>query len=169
MSCNRQTTYDILSTFFDGVPDPNAKKEVKQDSTKLASNKNELRSLRGKKESEFVFHPPFQERACTDCHNLEEGNRLLEQPPALCFNCHDDFSENYTYLHGPVVSGNCTGCHNPHMASEKKLLERTGQDLCLYCHEQKDVFKNEAHEGIDDATCIECHNPHGGDDQYFFF
>ncbi|NOX85830.1 MAG: hypothetical protein GXO86_07695 [Chlorobi bacterium] len=116
--------------------------------------------------SEYIFHPPYQEKECANCHNQGQMGKLLEPLPGLCYQCHESFGDQYQVLHGPVDAGFCTQCHNPHMSKNKFLLIRTGQNLCLNCHLSKDVFKNEAHSDIEDADCTECHNPHGGEDRF---
>jgi predicted CXXCH cytochrome family protein len=155
-----------LTFFFDGVPDTTKKElPVISDSLKTANVATMQDASVIEAKSEYVFHPPYSEGQCENCHN--NGSLTMPQPQ-LCYQCHEDFSKKFAYLHGPVAGGYCTSCHHPHMAKEKKLLTRTGQDLCLYCHESKDVLKNENHSGIGETKCTECHNPHGGTDKFIF-
>jgi predicted CXXCH cytochrome family protein len=169
-ACSSTSRHKILSIFFDGVRNPENHEtaildSLKSDSTLAASIPRRIQSS----QPEYVFHPPYREKSCDDCHDLAGASRLLEPEPQLCYGCHDDFKEQYAFLHGPVASGNCTACHNPHMTKNEKLLKRTGQQLCLYCHEIRDVLKNEEHEDLAETdVCTDCHNPHGGDDRYLF-
>lgn len=165
-SCSSSEGKKILSIFFDGVPQGENEK-LAADSL-LVSNENKKKQGNNKKRvvQQMFFHPPYQARECYNCHNLQAGNELIEQPPKLCYTCHEDFNNQFAVLHGPVASGYCTQCHNPHSSKLPKLLKRKGQELCLYCHEKSDVFKNAVHEDIDDTNCIECHNPHGGEDRF---
>ena len=168
VACSPASRYKILSVFFDGVPNPDKETTVVQDSLQLANTNisNARRNLITK--PTYVFHPPYRDKDCDDCHERSGSNRLLEPQPELCYDCHDDFSEEFTYQHGPVASGNCTACHNPHLAKNEKLLKRTGQLICLYCHESKQVFANEEHEDLDETDeCTDCHSPHGGEDKFF--
>jgi len=166
IACTPSIRYKILSTLFDGVPNPYEKKEVVQDTTR-GNVSQRMAQLSRKVEPQYVFHPPYQEKECASCHVIEEGNRLVEKMPDLCSTCHDPIQEEYSKLHGPVASGQCTTCHNPHMAKFPKLLKREGKDLCLYCHDSKRLYKTETHAELQEANCQECHNPHGGLDKYF--
>lgn len=169
-SCSTNTQYQILSFFFDGVPNP-------QDTTKIESLANTADTL--KKNSPLTvsrvrkpiynLHSPYQDRSCSDCHNTEGSNRLVVKEPDLCYECHDDFNDEFDFLHGPVASGYCTACHNPHMSKNEKLLNYSKRDLCIFCHEQKQVFLNDVHEGIELSECLDCHNPHGGEDKYILY
>jgi len=93
---------------------------------------------------------------------------MIEDEPALCYNCHEDFSLSLPYLHGPVSGGFCTECHSPHMSENKMLLVRKGQQLCLYCHDTASLKEAGNHENLGEMDCAECHKPHGGDDRFMF-
>lgn len=172
VACTPRARYKILGIFFDGVPDPDREQAVLSDSTASDSlsiaQRKQLRERLANREPDYVFHPPYRQRKCTECHDRSRStNRLIERMPQLCFKCHSDFSDQYQVMHGPVASGNCTGCHNPHMSKKEKLLTRSGQDICLYCHESKLVFKNEEHQDLEPSdNCTDCHDPHGGDDRF---
>ncbi len=163
-SCSSGEGKEILSIFFDGVPQDEGENQTAD--SLLVRNDNKPGENKRRVVEQIFFHPPFQSRECDNCHNLQAGNDLIEQPPELCYTCHDDFKNQFAVLHGPVASGYCTQCHNPHSSKIKKLLVKKGQQLCLSCHEKQDVFKNEVHEDIDDTNCTDCHNPHGGDDRF---
>jgi len=168
-SCSSEKRLKILSTFFDGVPQAASSEELAADSlqadpTKDGDNKP-LRFVR--RQPQMFLHEPYRDRACDSCHGTGYGNRLLEEPPDLCFGCHDDFREQLTQIHGPVAAGLCTACHNPHRAKFKRMLFAEGQRLCLKCHEQSAVFANEVHTDIGEESCMSCHNPHGGTEEYF--
>jgi predicted CXXCH cytochrome family protein len=163
ISC--RSSHKVLSTFFDGVPEPRPEQVLHADSLRADSAGMPAASTAPKKPP-MVIHSPYQDKACDDCHTASRGNALSEPQPDLCYTCHDDFRESFKALHGPVAAGFCTECHNPHLSKNEKLLVRTGQPLCLYCHEATDVFKNENHEGIDDMNCTDCHDPHGGEDRF---
>jgi predicted CXXCH cytochrome family protein len=155
-------SYKTLSVFFDGVPNPN-------DSTMTASINNsnlteserinEVNAL--KAGPDMNYHMPYLDKACTACHDENLIGKFILPEPDLCYQCHVDFNSTYAVLHVPVEMGECTSCHSPHMAENRKLLLKTGQQLCLNCHDAGDIMKIESHEGIGDTDCIECHNPHG--------
>jgi len=162
IDCSPKTQHKILSLFFDGVPDLEKKQAVSSDSTAADSSRTEevLQKIRTP-QPEYIFHPPYQERSCSNCHNIGQSGRLRMPQPELCYECHDNFSEEFSSLHGPVAGGYCTGCHNPHMAKNPKLLKRTSQKLCFYCHNPGNVLKIPVHEEIGETNCTECHDPHG--------
>ncbi len=166
MGCSPKTRYQVLSFFFDGVPNPEQKAATAQKTTAdtLQSKQNRRLSLRRPQEPQQFFHPPFADRDCGACHDMGGGNRLNAPVPDLCFECHDDFRQELEVLHGPVAAGACTACHHPHVSKNEKLLARAGQELCLYCHDIRDVRKNDAHEDLGTTLCTECHDAHGGDE-----
>lgn len=168
LSCtSSQSNYKVLSTFFDGVPNPDLVDSARRaDSIRQVQVENKLAQTT--QTVDAFFHPPFREKECDICHNKSQMGKLNEQLPALCYNCHEDFNDKYAYVHGPVSAGYCTQCHNPHMSKNENLIIRKGHDLCLHCHQERDVFKNDAHFELEGANCTECHNPHGGDDRYIF-
>jgi predicted CXXCH cytochrome family protein len=163
-SCSPRVSNNFLAFFFDGVTGRDTIKTslVSGDSSKI-SNPGAFRSDPLAENSSFSVHYPYKEKDCSSCHDPNNKIELILKQPDLCYSCHDDFSKTYKYVHGPVVSGYCTACHNPHMAKEKKLLIRSGQQLCLFCHESKAVLKNSEHKDIADTECTLCHNPHGGE------
>lgn len=81
-----------------------------------------------------------------------------------CLNCHDGFEEilKNPFVHTPVKSWDCTGCHNPHAASHGKLLDADPKDICVRCHSK--VFPDKpvsTHKVAADGNCVNCHDPHG--------
>lgn len=157
--CTSEKQYRVLSFFFDGVPNPNQSTEalINQDNCvdSTASVKKDIKP-------EYFLHKPYEEEKCKSCHAEGFSNALIKPMPELCYSCHEDFRSKYPILHGPVASGNCTMCHNQHMAKFEKLLDRCGQQICLNCHESNEILKNKMHEQIANRNCTECHSPHGG-------
>ena len=167
-SCSSGTGRKVLTFFFDGVPQPDSSKRTQKDSLLVKADKPlQAQQRQSRFLQENFFHPPYKDKECDDCHDMDTGFKLIDKLPELCFNCHDDFREELKVLHGPVAMGACTECHHPHLAKNKMLLKRTGQDLCLYCHDKADVLKNDAHEDLGDDNCTDCHNAHGGEEEYF--
>jgi predicted CXXCH cytochrome family protein len=159
VGCSSEKQHSVLSFFFDGVPEPKKEPELVNPVTSADS------VLVENKESkpDFYIHKPYEEEKCKSCHEEGFSNALIKPVPDLCYTCHEDFGNKYKTLHGPVASGNCTGCHNHHMSKYESILERPGQQLCLYCHESAQVLKNKMHEHIGEKNCTECHSPHGGE------
>lgn len=166
IGCSSQRSYKIMSLFFDGVPDPSKKNETAKADSVMSNDTLKNKNLANKElKTKFFFHPPYKERNCDACHDKNATGKLTKPLTDVCFTCHEDFTKKYKTVHGPVASGYCAVCHQPHMSTEVKLLKSTGQEMCLYCHSSAQVFKNDVHKDIKDTKCTECHNPHGGDDR----
>jgi predicted CXXCH cytochrome family protein len=163
-SCSKETKYNTLTVFFDGVPKPDDDQLQKVDSTNNSANMN-LQKMAPLDLT--TYHPPYADNNCASCHDQEKGSKLLQPQPELCNNCHESFATKYKVLHGPVESGYCTECHSPHSSEFKKLLVKDKQKLCYKCHNKADVMKNDVHSSIDETVCWDCHNPHGGSDRTF--
>ena len=168
--CTQRAGKSLLTIFFDGVPGA--------DSSGMASGvivNEPVDSLPisigapDQTRTAMVVHYPYQERECGACHNQNSLGEMVEPEPGLCYLCHEDLATVYKTLHGPVASGYCTSCHDPHMAQKEHLLRYTGKELCFYCHRSSSVLQNEMHQDLDDMTCTDCHNPHGGDDRYILY
>ena len=167
-SCSPKTGHKILTFLFDGVPE--ASEPARAFSADSLEKKdepagNEVNIIA---EKPYVFHEPYLDKICDVCHNPSSIGELTMTQPDLCYQCHDDYSWEYKFVHGPVAGGYCTSCHNPHMSKLEYFLIKTGQDLCLNCHDRDQVFKNNIHDGIEDYACTECHNSHGGETWYFY-
>jgi len=164
--CSPEAGKKALNFFFDGVPGD----ELLEQTTSIDSIKKPDTTVQ---ETELpniemtVYHIPYLEKDCSNCHDQNTMGRYILPQPKLCYQCHENFEERYKTVHGPVAGGYCTACHQPHYAQEN-LLKRSGQELCLNCHVPGESFNTTIHEGIEDTNCIECHNPHGGEDRLMF-
>ncbi len=161
-------SHKVLTVFFDGVPesaDTLKKSAVKPvvPGDSLLAQANEGAGANARK----TVHPPFRNKKCALCHNPDAFGKFQLPQPALCYVCHDDYSQNFKFVHGPAAGGYCTACHNPHQSELKKLLRKEGQALCLDCHTRELIFREPAHEKTGDTDCITCHNPHGGNKRFF--
>lgn len=95
-----------------------------------------------------------------------QQNKFKLKPDAkgrLCLNCHDSFKEKLKnpFIHTPVKTGECTGCHNPHTSSHGKLLDEDPNKICNKCHAGI-VSKNSksTHKVVMEGNCVKCHDPH---------
>ena len=166
-ACSATTKYQVLSTLFDGVPDPNAKqKEIADTVITAAQVPPKKTNLAEVKKPEFIYHPPYQNRMCSACHNMQLGNALIKPIPDLCYKCHENLTGKNPALHGPVAMGECSVCHSPHLSKNKFLLVRKGRELCLHCHEATYVFENKNHFATEEYACLDCHDPHSGKDRF---
>jgi predicted CXXCH cytochrome family protein len=165
--CSPYTGKSLLNFFFDGVPEGDSSLMVKADHDMVTGDfPDSTAVLLVSYEHGQIIHYPYGEGECDLCHNEQALGSMLEPEPALCYTCHEDLSEQYSYLHGPVAGGYCTACHDPHKSENEKLLKLTGEALCSYCHEARSVLQNEMHQDLDGMLCTDCHNPHGGDNKY---
>lgn len=168
MGCTSNSRHNVLAFFFDGVPDPNELTMAIEGDSLLMADSLTISENQFPASIPYIFHQPYIQKECDICHNNANMGQLTEVQPDLCYYCHENFSDKYQYLHGPVEGGFCTKCHNPHLAKLESLLLLEGQAICLRCHESERIYKNESHEGIEEYSCTECHNPHGGDNKYYF-
>lgn len=167
--CSPYAGKSVLHFFFDGVPETDSSSMALADTGILAPDSaSRTAGPLAAIERTGVVHYPYGERECAFCHNERSLGSMVEPQPGLCYLCHEDLSEQYNYLHGPVAGGYCTACHDPHSSENESLLKYNGEALCFYCHQAGSVLANEMHEGLEGMLCTDCHNPHGGEDKYIF-
>lgn len=121
-----------------------------------------------------VLHAPSAGDECASCHVVVKGKQHPDQEQSvvfkdagskLCESCHEPLN-TAKHVHGPVFSGECVLCHNPHGSANEKLLKKPGVALCLNCHEDK--YKQKfMHGPVADGNCLICHDPHQSDNPYF--
>lgn len=164
--CSPSKHYNLLSFFFDGVPTPEEAGPVqKRDTISVADSTLAANTAMVKEVNQM--HTPYQDKQCNSCHDQSRMGKLIRLQPDLCYECHENFSQKFEVVHGPVGGGFCTTCHNPHMSVNNNLLIRKGQSLCLHCHESESLVDVQEHKGIDETSCTTCHDPHGGKDANF--
>jgi predicted CXXCH cytochrome family protein len=146
IGCSRQT----LSIFLDGVPAGDSKKNAPQQKQNAAANHAVL-----------FEHAPYAARQCDACHDRARTNNLVAPKEELCYMCHD-FQSNKKYVHGPVASGGCLVCHDPHSSKYPKLLVAEATSFCFYCHDPAALPKDESHARTG-LQCTACHDAHMSD------
>ena len=168
--CDEETTYKVLSFFFDGVPKPGAENPVDElvqtlvDTLSDSTEQNIAAANQRPPEQELFIHKPYRERRCDDCHQSGFGQKLVAaRVDLLCQTCHEDFAVKKKYTHGPVAVGQCLTCHNPHLSKNKYLLLRVGEKTCTYCHEEIDMVSVAEHQEPKPLDCVSCHSPHFSD------
>jgi DmsE family decaheme c-type cytochrome len=106
---------------------------------------------------------------CSDCHGMhtpkiKKLNAAAEKggkDTALCATCHQDVLVRFSMTsHHPVKEGgiSCTGCHDPHAASQTTLGGKTEQ--CTKCHQAVRGPHTFEHPPVVE-DCTTCHDPHG--------
>ncbi len=183
-ACTALKKYEILSFFFDGVPDPRTPgtpdfigpvPRIELRSLTL-EERAKLQEERLKK-VEVFFHKPFQEKRCGDCHSTaprggnsqptwRQGLSELRLPKKLlCKKCHKPPEE--AFVHGPVAAGECAQCHEHHRSSYPHLLKVKNPDtLCARCHTGDTFVTRKRHKTFEKGSCTECHDPHSSKRRY---
>jgi predicted CXXCH cytochrome family protein len=82
----------------------------------------------------------------------------------LCFRCHRLRVEK-KYVHGPLASGGCLVCHDPHASRYPRLLVSDSDSFCFHCHEAERVARIEGHAGLQ-GGCTQCHDAHASDERF---
>ena len=121
------------------------------------------------------LHAPASFVACMTCHRRGEESDKITTPVGrvdrTCFSCHINKRKwtSSSNVHGPVVAGDCTVCHDSHGGDYPFLLWADAKtDLCMACHEdfikigRKDN-KFRPHGIIEGSGCSACHSPHATD------
>lgn len=86
----------------------------------------------------------------------------------VCLDCHPDFADKLKsrFVHTPVKSGECAGCHSPHTSDHGKLLAAAPNAVCATCHTNIVPAKAvSAHKVVVEGNCVKCHDPHGSNNK----
>ncbi len=99
-----------------------------------------------------------------DKYNLKPGAK-----GKICLNCHVAFQEKLErpFVHTPVKTGDCSGCHNPHASSHGKLLDADASRICSRCHGEMAPEKARSrHKVVAEGKCTACHDPHSSPNKW---
>jgi len=162
IACNSVTRLKVLNVLFDGVPQDTIPEMIVMESYQTEDTLiQDSATVFASAIPEMIYHEPYAERRCYDCHDRNSVGKLVQAEPDLCYSCHNDYHDTYTYLHGPVGVGFCSTCHVPHMSKNQNLLLSEGNSLCFPCHVQYEIKQPPGHVEVGDDLCVHCHNPHG--------
>jgi DmsE family decaheme c-type cytochrome len=110
---------------------------------------------------------------CVTCHSVHtpKGPKQIKAASEipLCASCHrDKVAKLDRSGHMPVREGKmqCTTCHNPHGATNVKLLQKGDSiaEACTSCHaDKRGPYLWEHAPGRD--GCTTCHDPHGSSNE----
>lgn len=155
LGCTPQKRYQVLSFFFDGVPNPDA---PVADSGKTATAGTGPRIAGG---AGLFVHKPFGQQQCAACHGSPSGGDIAALDAGKCLECHKSVPTRYTRMHGPVVAGVCLWCHAPHESTHPALLRASGQEICTQCHEYEVLPASPPAHQDRQRDCLSCHVAHG--------
>jgi len=155
-ACAAPTRYKVLSTLFDGVPPPPAPAAAGETGAGGPVVPAVLVTPRD--------HGPYAARMCGACHDAAATNALVLPKDQLCFRCHD-LRIDRRYVHGPVASGGCLVCHDPHSSRYRYLLVSDSDSFCFHCHDHAAVAAIDGHEGVE-SGCTGCHDAHASDTKF---
>lgn len=158
VGCGAASRHRVLTLFFDGVPPPKAAPPV-AGAPGLAPGPAAPARRAGGGE-----HGPYAAKLCTACHEVGAANGLVAPKEELCFRCHE-LDLNKRFIHGPLASGGCLLCHDPHSSRYRSLLLSESDTFCVRCHDRQDLAKSEGH-GEPREACTTCHDGHGSDAKY---
>ena len=158
-ACNTTRSHKILSFFFDGVPEPGGKPSVEAG---IKGRKAEEQGITVAA-SRYREHGPYAAKQCQGCH-LRATNNLILPIEELCFQCHS-LNVRKKYIHGPLASGGCKVCHEPHGSVYPFLLVSEPKEFCSHCHDRNRIAKLDAHRGKE-GQCTDCHDAHSSDKAY---
>ncbi len=153
--CSVERNYELLSFFFDGVPNPNA--------LPILAAAGDPATIRAS--ATYSAHTPYLEGQCVQCHG--QGFTMGGIDPGICLDCHGDVPDQHRFMHGPVASGACVVCHVPHESAYPHLLKSDAQAVCAQCHAPEMLSVDRVPEHGDPGTsCLRCHTGHGDDRRY---
>jgi len=160
-SCDEVERHRMLTFFFDGVPPLQTEASKAEASGLKAGKAADVAPMGG-----WHIHPPVKN--CADCHGEQRRMsssrkvQLVAEVPQLCYQCHTEYATLEGWVHGPVATGNCLLCHEPHKTKPEFLLRKPVPELCYQCHELGAIrmVKNHAEESY--TQCTDCHEGHAG-------
>ncbi len=125
-------------------------------------------------------HSPAASLFCRACHRSDLAQTKIAVPSGrvetVCFSCHVNDSKwtGMGHIHGPVGTGDCTICHDPHGSDSEFQLWTDGKaKLCVVCHEDKKKYASSAetqklkiHGILRARGCVVCHSPHATEHRF---
>jgi len=156
--CAGKTRYQVLSFFFDGVPPPGEARGEAGKGGRKGGGPGTAAAKPG-----YLEHGPYAAKQCEACH-IKASNKLVLPIEELCFQCHS-LDIRKKFIHGPIASGGCKVCHDPHGSRYPFLLVSDPKGFCLHCHDANALAKKDFHARTE-AQCTTCHDAHSSDSEY---
>lgn len=110
------------------------------------------------------LHEPL--KGCVPCHGktseqiTNDTFSLIKEVPELCYACHERYTTLGAWVHGPVATGECLLCHEPHTSNNKLLLKKPIPELCYLCHKTSTLRLVADHSNESYTRCNDCHVAH---------
>ncbi|MFG0286306.1 MAG: cytochrome c3 family protein [Phycisphaerales bacterium JB039] len=150
--CSPQRRFEVLSFFFDGVPDPSAPAFAAGQPLRESPT--------------YSIHKPYAEERCSDCHTGRFNMQSLDS--GICMKCHENVPTEQPRMHGPVAAMACLWCHSAHESAYAHLLKGPARQVCTACHEPALLDAQAVPEHADESvSCLQCHYGHGGVTRHF--
>ncbi|MBU0484579.1 MAG: cytochrome c3 family protein [Proteobacteria bacterium] len=125
-------------------------------------------------------HSPSANLFCLSCHQSDKSKEEKVVIPtgrieSLCFRCHvnERAWSSMSHIHGPVGTGDCTICHDPHGERNQYQLWTDGKSkICVACHADKkkyiqtDTPRANIHGILNAQGCVACHSPHATNNRF---
>jgi predicted CXXCH cytochrome family protein len=156
--CDATSRHKVLTYFFDGVP------PLQEPGAAAAAGPAGTPSLLPARPISFQEHGPYAAKMCGACHNEAAGNTLVAPPDQLCVRCHA-LKLDKPYIHGPLASGGCLVCHDPHSSQYRPLLVSDSDSFCFHCHDRETIEKIPGHADLK-QPCTACHDAHMSNSKY---
>ena len=154
--CSVEKNYDILSFFFDGVPNRNA--------LPISASAGGSPAIM-RQSATYTAHKPYLEQRCVECHG--QGFDMQSVSSDVCMQCHQGVREQFRVMHGPVTFGACLWCHVPHESAYPALLKGEPRVVCTQCHDSSVLRTDQISEhGESAVSCLKCHYGHGHSARY---
>ncbi|MBZ0171108.1 MAG: hypothetical protein K8E66_01885 [Phycisphaerales bacterium] len=153
--CSVEKNYELLSFFFDGVPNPNALPIMASSGDRVAMRSSPT----------YTAHTPYLNGQCAECHG--QGFTMGGVDAGVCLTCHEGVQSAYRHMHGPVAFGACLLCHVPHESAHAALLKSDSRAVCTQCHGEAMLSIDKAPEHKDETvSCLACHYGHGDSERF---
>jgi predicted CXXCH cytochrome family protein len=152
----------VLTFLLDGVPPRQVEGELRSPEEPKGTESTVLAQIEPPKPRSSQ-HGPYAQKACDQCHESRDSNRMLAENSALCFRCHESEGFEGAVIHGPLAAGACKSCHDPHKSSHEYLLVAAGGSLCSHCHDARTFPGSGEHRAEQGEDCVRCHDPHSAE------
>jgi len=157
LGCSATTRHSVLTYFFDGVP-------PLEEAATTADSPGGPAGPAPSEQAARRDHGPYAAKMCSACHNTGATNVLVAPGEELCFRCHE-LRLDRKYIHGPLASGGCLQCHDPHGSRYRYLLVSESESFCLRCHDREALVGSGTHPGLKEP-CTACHDSHMSDNEH---